>query len=410
MNDYADWLISVDDHVIEPAHVWQRHVAPKFRDRAPKVVNDNGIWKWDLDGKRDAISGMAAVAGRPAAEWDPRPMNLAEPASPWSGEPRARLAAMDRDHVIASMVFPTYTGFCGQTFLHTPDKELGLACIRAYNDWMIDEWTATAPDRFIPLAQVPMWDGTLAAAEARRVAAKGAKAISFSENPASLGLPSIHDRNRYWDPLFKVCVDHGMPLCIHLGSSARRVPAPDEPMIEAASFMALGALDTFIDWMWSGNLLRYPELKIVLSESGISWLPSVLQRMRRDLHRWRWARTAKADFDGNLLTGDMKFQGDRSPFGNIPEGFDPLETFHRSIFASVIAGDVGWDGLAFLGADNIMIETDFPHPDSEFPHSAAAVQSDLAVLPADQKHKIMRDNACRVFAFTPARPSSLPIA
>jgi hypothetical protein len=131
--------------------------------------------------------------------------------------------------------------------------------------------------------------------------------------------------------------------------------------------------------------------------------------MRRDLHRWRWARTAKTDFEGDILTGDTASRGERSIFGDIPDGFDPLELFRQSIFISAIAGDTGWEALDYLGFDNVMIETDFPHPDAEFPHSAAAAQRDLAERTAGQRSKILRDNACRVYSFTPASPSSLQI-
>ena len=161
--------------------------------------------------------------------------------------------------------------------------------------------------------------------------------------------------------------------------------------------------------MWSGNLLRFPDLKIVLSESGIGWVPPILQRMRRDLHRWRWARTAKTDFEGDILTGDTAKRGERSVFGDIPDGFDPLEMFQKSIHVSAIAGDTGWEALDYLGFDNVMIETDYPHPDAEFPHSAQAAQRDLAALSAQQRAKILHGNAARVFSFTPASPASLPI-
>ena len=411
MNAYKDWLISVDDHVIEPVDLWQRHIGAAHRERAPRVVrDDDGVWKWDLDGARRPITGLVAVAGTPATEWDPMPMDLDSPPAAGSGDPKVRLGLMDQDHVIASLIFPTFANTCGQTFLDTPDKDLGLACIRAYNDWMIDEWAATAPGRFIPLALVPLWDAELAAAEARRCAAKGAKSVSFTENPSSLGLPSLHDKDRYWDPLWQACVETGMPVSIHLGSSTRRLMAPDAPLIEGASFMALGAVDAFVDWMWSGNLLRYPELKIVLSESGIGWTPPILQRMRRDLHRWRWARTARTDFEGDILTGDTANRGERSVFGEIPDGFDPLELFRQSIHISAITGDTGWEAVDYLGDENIMMETDFPHPDAEFPHSARAAQQDLAGRTEETRNRILRDNACRVFSFTPASPSSLQIA
>lgn len=407
---YQDWMISIDDHVIEPPNLWQTHVAAKFRDAAPKVVcNEDGLWQWELEGQRKVITGLVAVAGTPSTEWDPMPMNLANPPAAGSGDPKVRLAAMDQDHIIASLIFPTYANTCGQTFLDIADKPLALACIEAYNNWMIDEWAASAPGRFIPLALVPLWDAELAAREARRAAAKGAKSISFTENPTSLGLPSIHNRDRYWDPLFQACAETGLPISIHLGSSARRLMAPDAPLIEGASFMALGAIDAFVDWMWSGNLLRYPDLKIVLSESGIGWVPPILQRMRRDLHRWRWARTARTDFEGDILTGDTASRGERSVFGDIPDGFDPLEMFRQSIFASAIAGDTGWEALDYLGFDNVMIETDYPHPDAEFPHSARAAQADLATLSADRRDQILWRNACRVFSFTPASAASLPI-
>jgi len=412
VDDYGDWMISADDHVIEPPHVWQSRVPARYRDRAPKVVVEaDGTSRWEFEGRRESISGLSAVAGTSSDEWDPKGMDLTRPRFASYNDPVARLAAMDEDHVIASMLFPTYTGFCGRRFLTADDNDLGLVCIQAYNDWMLDEWSATAPDRFIPLALVPMWDVDLAMTEARRAAAKGARAISFSENPTKLGLPSIHDRGRYWDPLFRVCVDHGMPLAMHIGSSSEiRIVSPDAPLIEGATFMSLVAQDTMIDWIWSGNLLRFPELRIVLSESGIDWAPSTIERMRRVLHRWRWARSAGSDYEGNPLTGDPRSVDGRTPFGDIPDGLDPLQVFHDSVFLSMVADDSGWAALDYLGTGNVLIETDFPHPDSSYPHSAKIVAERLEHLGADQRAAILRDNACRVFGFEAAPASALPIA
>jgi predicted TIM-barrel fold metal-dependent hydrolase len=412
MDGYGDWLVSADDHVIEPPHLWQEHVPARWRGRAPRVVvDDDGTSRWEFEGTREAISALSAVAGTPSEEWDPRPMDLERPRFASYNEPRARLEAMDEDRVIASMLFPTYTGFCGRRFITATDKDLALVCVQAYNDWMLDEWSATAPDRFIPLALVPMWDVELAVAEARRAAAKGARAISFSENPSKLGLPSIHDRaRRYWDPLFAACVEHAMPLAMHIGSSSEiRSVSPDAPLIEGATFMSLVAQDTVIDWIWSGNLLRFPELRIVLSESGIDWAPPTIERMRRVLYRWRWARSGGTTYEGNPLTGDPRPVDGRTPFGDIPEGLDPLQVFHDSVFLSMVADDSGWAALDYLGTDNVLIETDFPHPDSSFPHSATIVGERLEHLAEDQRAAVLRDNACREFGFTPAPPEALPI-
>ena len=108
---------------------------------------------------------------------------------------------MDRAGVLASLCFPTITRFCGQLFMEASDREFGLVCLKAYNDWMIDEWCGAAPGRYIPLFLIPMWDPQLAVAEMERCAAKGATTFAFSENPAPLGLPTIHDKDRYWDPV-----------------------------------------------------------------------------------------------------------------------------------------------------------------------------------------------------------------
>src|SRR6185503_3783488 len=108
--------------------------------------------------------------------------------------------------VLAALCFPTFVRFCGQIFNETPDRELGLAALGAYNDWYLDEWCGAYPDRFIPPALVPLWDPEAAAADVRRVAARGCRAITFSENPAALGLPSVH--GSHWNPLFAACVDN----------------------------------------------------------------------------------------------------------------------------------------------------------------------------------------------------------
>jgi predicted TIM-barrel fold metal-dependent hydrolase len=403
MTSANDWLISVDDHVIEPGHVWQEYTPSRYRDRAPKLVDDGGVWKWDYDGRRTTITGIAAVAGTPKDRWDPSPMNLAELPFGNYRDPNARLEVMDTDGVLASLVFPTYPRFCGQTFLEGSDKQLGYACLQAYNDWMIEEWCGSAPGRFIPLAIVPMWDSELAAAETHRVAGKGAKSVAFSENPTKLGLPSIHDVDRHWDPLFQACCDTGLVMSIHVGSSSNvRSVSPDAPLISSVTFVALSALDTFIDWMWSGNLIRFPELKLCLSESGIAWLPAVIERLRRDFDRQHWARTSKSGFGGNLLTGDVRPVRNSSVFGDLPADFDPLEVYHRSVFCSMIADDYGWDALDYLGHDNVMLETDYPHSDSSYPHSAELAAKHLSHLPDADRAKLLRDNACRVFDFTPA--------
>ncbi|WP_231127484.1 amidohydrolase family protein, partial [Mycobacterium colombiense] len=132
------------------------------------------------------------------------------------------------DHVIAGLNFPFFPRFCGQMFAHLGDRDLGLTCVRAYNDFVIDEWCAAAPGRYIPMVIIPLWDTRLAVEETLRCAGKGAKAIAFSENLHPLGFPSIH--SGAWDDFFAAVNETKMPLCTHIGSSSvSPTTSPDAP-------------------------------------------------------------------------------------------------------------------------------------------------------------------------------------
>nr|WP_311984689.1 amidohydrolase family protein [Parafrankia sp. CH37] len=120
-------------------------------------------------------------------------------------------------------MLPHFPRFCGQTFAEARDTDLALACVRAYNDWMIDEWCADSGGRLIPLCLIPLWDAELAAAEVRRNAARGCRAVCFSEIPPHLGLPSIHSGS--WEPFLAACVDTG-PSCACISARRRGCPPP----------------------------------------------------------------------------------------------------------------------------------------------------------------------------------------
>ncbi len=186
-------LISVDDHIIEPANLFARHIPAKYQDRCPRMVIDDetGVQTWAWEGGASATAFINAVITLPKSEWGFDPATIAEvrPAC-WDVDRRVR--DMDRNGVLASMCFPSFPTFSGRYFTTVEDKDLALASLRAYNDWAIDEWAGSHPGRFIPLALPVIWDPQLAADEVRRVAKKGCSAIAFSEDPANIGFPSIH--------------------------------------------------------------------------------------------------------------------------------------------------------------------------------------------------------------------------
>ncbi|MBV9043000.1 MAG: amidohydrolase family protein, partial [Acidimicrobiia bacterium] len=218
-------FVSVDDHVVEPPDMFEGRLPAKYADQAPKVIQtDIGDDVWTYNGVTIPNVGLNAVAGRPREEYGIEPTSFNEMRR-GCYDIHERVKDMSAGGVLGSICFPSFPSFSGRLFANTDDKDLALAVTQAYNDWHIDEWCGTYPDRFIPMALPILWDPELCAAEIRRVAAKGCHTMTFSENPAELGYPSFHDE--HWDPMWRALVDEGVVVNIHLGSSGKlAVTAP----------------------------------------------------------------------------------------------------------------------------------------------------------------------------------------
>src|SRR4051794_14360129 len=197
-------LLSTDDHVVEHPRVWSDRLPARYRDAGPTIVEEGGAQVWDYEGRRYPQIGLNAVAGKRREDYGLEPTRY-DDMLPGCYDPRARVVDMDKDGVQAQLCFPSFPRFAGTVFLQAEDKELAALCVRAYNDFILEEWCAAAPDRLIPLVILPLWDVALAAAELERCAALGAKAVSFVENPAPLGLPSFH--TDAWDPVLAAVED-----------------------------------------------------------------------------------------------------------------------------------------------------------------------------------------------------------
>ncbi|OHV41313.1 MULTISPECIES: amidohydrolase family protein [Pseudofrankia] len=391
-----DWLISVDDHILEPPHVWIDRVPSKDRDRAPHMINENGLDYWVYDGKKYPSSGLSAVAGKSKEEFSPEPLPYSE-MRPGCYDPTERVKDMDRAGILASLCFPTITRFCGQLFMEASDQEFGLVCLKAYNDWMIDEWCAAAPGRYIPLALIPLWDPKLAAAELERTAAKGATTFAFSENPEPLGLPTIHDPSGYWDPVMAAANELHMVASMHVGSSSQ-VPkiASNAPFLANLTWGAMRTSGAMLSWLFSGMFQRYPNLKIALSEGEIGWMPYYLERAEQVLDKQRyWVQRGAKFMDHGGSTGvDL-------------DTLDVRATFRDHIYGCFIEDHHGIASLAEIGEDNIMCETDYPHSDSTWPNCIQTVKNVIGHLPAETQYKLLRGNAERLYRFTAAEPPVL---
>src|SRR5207253_935293 len=173
------------------------------------------------DGRRLPILFSNGAAGRVLEEWKGASRCKYDEFRPSVSDGVARLRDMDVAGIWASLCFgSTIWGFAGTRFSKFRDAELGLACLRAYNDWMYEEWCGTDRARFIP-SQLPWFrDPQVAADEIRRNAARGVHAVSFSENPEGLGFPSIYDADA-WDPFFAACAETDTVVNLHVGSAGR---------------------------------------------------------------------------------------------------------------------------------------------------------------------------------------------
>lgn len=367
-------IISADDHLVEPAHMFVGRLPSALADRAPRVVIDaDGTEAWELEGRRYPQIGLNAVVGRPKDEWSMEPARFDEMRRGcW--DPVARLDDMDVDGVWASLCYPSLiAGFAGSMFSQTSDVDLGRACMNAWNDWHLDEWVATAPERFIPVQLPWLRDPQVAADDVRANAARGFKAVSFLENPVDLGLPSLH--TGHWDPFLAACEETGTVVCLHCASSGWSASrSPGAPLELLTSLFPVNALVAAADWLWSGVPTRFPRLRICLAESGIDWVPMLLHRI------------------------DYVMDHSATGQGAWSDDVHPSDVLRRNFWFSVIDITSVMQLRHEIGVTHIVLESDYPHADSTWPDTSSRARRALADLPADEVEQICWRNASELFA------------
>ena len=388
-------IVDVDAHVVEPPDVWSARLPAKYRDVGPHVVLlpsgqpklDGGAYIeapgtegepvawWVYEDHYYSVKRLIAAAGYPPDEITLQGITF-DDMRPGCWQPQARLGDMDVNGVEAQLSFPNYPRFCGQLFLRGHDRELARLCVEAYNDWMVDEWCAGSNVRLIPLCLVPMWDADLAADEVRRNAARGARAVAFSELPSYLGLPSIY--SGYWDRFFAACEETATVVCMHIGSGTKTPQTSDDAPDAVASTIIFGnSVASMTDFLLSGLLDRYPNLKLMYAECQIGWIPYLLERLDDvwETHRG-WS-------DSQL---------------HCPER--PSTYYYRQVHSCFFKDAVGVELLARVGRDNVMFETDYPHQDGTWPYSREAAAEQFGHLDDVSIRKLARDNAINLLGLS----------
>lgn len=364
MNDMV--LVSVDDHNIEPGDAFIRHWPKNRLEEAPKLINRNGKDVWTFKGNLHPTVGSNAVVGRPLDEYGIEPDNF-EQMRKGCYDPKARIDDMNVNGVLGSLNFPTFPQFAGATFFKNAD-ELSLLAVRAYNDWHVHDWCGTAPGRLIPCAILPLWDMNETLAELKRLSDLGVHAISFPDNPAKLGMPSIH--NDHWDPFWKAIIDYDILINCHIGSGDQAPHASSETPISAwITTMPISIVNAAADWLYAPMWKKYPDLRMALSEGGIGWIPYFVERA--NFTNARHGQWTNVDFEGE----------------------QPSDVFNRHFYTCFLDDAAGLELLHHMNEDRVTWECDYPHSDTLWPNCPERLWETTRKLTDEQVDKITHRNA-----------------
>ena len=375
-----DWVIDVDAHVTEPGDVWTARLPGKLRDRGPRLERDrSGRDVWHVADSTPLVPvGFTAVAGWPEP-FPSGPKNMDEvPPAAWDA--RARLEYLDSIGVWAQVMYPNVAGFGNQQFLALEDPELMLACVRAYNDFLI-EWCAADARRLLAVSATPFWDVDAAVDEVRRCAELGHRGVLFTGEPQRYDLPYLGDK--HWDPFWATVQELGLPISFHIGSgdfqsgfAPARIKAHGVGATRVSTSVQL-FLDNgtqIVDLLMSGVLARFPTLQFVSVESGIGFIPFILDA---------------ADYafeDGKVWLERPYFE------------MKPSDYFRRQVFGCWFFEERTVAGVIdAVGPSRLLFETDYPHPICLYGNVQEKIEAGLAGQPVDVRHQILWGNAADLY-------------
>ena len=364
-------IISVDDHVVEPPWLFERYMPANLRDQGPKLIETpEGHEVWQFEGEVYSQVGMNAVAGRRPETVQLEPFRF-EQMRPGCYDIDARIKDMDVAGIWAQLNFPSQiTGFCGRIFANAKNKEVGRACVRAWNDWLYEEWYKPHPDRIIPCGITYLQDPAWAVEEIHRNAERGFVSVTFPERPHAVDMPSLWDRN-HWDPIIQACADTDTVISLHVGSSGM-YPSPEgSPMLQlGATMFGQLSLAACAEWLWSEYPRKHPNLRIAMSEGGIGWVAMLMDRLDNIIDRSGYGM-GWAERPADILKRNFWFCTLDDP--------GTINTRHR------------------IGVENICYETDYPHGDGTWPDCQSLVEDVWGEIPANELRMMLSENAAKLY-------------
>ena len=371
-------IIDIDSHFTEPADLWTSRAPSRFKDGVPRLIDDpenEGGQFWVSGDVRLSPPGLCVIRPDRSKKLGVFTLTHMDEMTPAATEVGARLRAMDELGIAIQVVFPNVLGFAGATIMRIEDPELRLFCTTAYND-AASELQKSSNGRLFAQALLPFWDIDAAAKEIERAHDElGLTGFNMIDNADQWGLPSLHEA--HWDPLWARAEERGMPCNFHIGAGGVDIGAvwsgiPAErylPTLSCTFF--LNNCRTISNLIFSGLLDRFPTQKFVSVESGIGWIPFMLQAIEYQMD--------ESMPDG----GSMKLR--------------PTEYFRRQIYASFWFENDAARSVREIGEDNVLFETDFPHPTCLYPNVREHVEASLAGLSERAQRKVLYENAARVY-------------
>ena len=372
-------VIDVDSHYTEPAELWTSRAPAKYRDVVPHVEEDaKGRSHWVIgDGINLGPLGYTVIRKDGSKEYGVLGLTSFEEMSRAATEPAARLAMLDELGISQQIIYPNVAGLASESFLKLDDVALRNHCTRTYNDAIVELQSAGA-GRLFPQAVTPFWDLPEAMAELRRAKDAGLTGFVMCDTPEAFGLPYLNDP--HWDPFWETAQELEFPVNFHIGAGV----AIAEKMVwqgygrqrylaAMSVSMFIGQFRTVMNLILSGLLERYPRLNFVSVESGIGWVPFVLEALE-----WQFDESMPDEREGLSLR--------------------PTEYFRRQIYTSFWFEDFGPSrALDRIGPGNVMFETDFPHPTCLYPGAQEHVHEVLSGIEDGVRRQVLHDTAQRIY-------------
>ncbi len=385
-------IIDTDTHIMEMPDLWTSRLPKKWGDQVLHVEWNDAKQRdmWYMEGTPLAATwGMASYGWRStedSRDEDDLDVLSAGPATQSQADPATydiaqRVQLMDKWGVAMQVLYPNIAGFDWKPFVSHSSPEIAAAHISAYNDYQL-EWVAAAPGRFIPMLVIPYWDVPRSVAEIERLAPMGFGGVVSSGAPQQHGQPYLMDR--HWDPLWAACQDAGLSVSFHVASGdvtaaidAGRLQLEGPLLNEARAPLQLHLENAkqITELLTSGVLARFPALHFVSVESGIGWVPFVLESLDR-----RFMSTAMWRFHPEF--GDML----------------PSEFFRRQVSVNFWMERLNDLYIERIGLDSLLFETDFPHRTGVyFENFDDVLEMTFGNLPDEVRHTILWENPARLF-------------